>query len=173
MSINISLPGEGGSSAELSYAYGSGPFLLSYQTLEENNWDYSWESQMNISGSISTSFGGDQAMEMTFEESPWVTTWSTTEEGDASFELVSVPAGDFDGALRLRQQADITMNLGMQGSPFSTEFTSLAHQRFVPEVGLVKTESLESGMSMDGMDFPTGFDQKSATVLVEFNGLSP
>lgn len=171
----MGIPGGAVGAADLSYEHSEGLYLPSVETLEGENWDYEWNSEMAISGTITSSFG-DRSTEMVFADSPWLMDWETGAEGHETFEPVSVPAGEFEEALVLTQEADITMNMALPESSQNVvvQFTSLTHQWYVPELGLVRTETLDSNMGMEGMDLPTDFDDTGATqMLLEYERVEP
>ncbi len=149
-----SLPGGAAGTVDLAYTHGGGEFLPSLETFEQNNWDHQWETEILLSGSVTSSPVEGQTFELNFEESPWMMTWSTAGAGEAAFERLSVPAGTFNEALKIRQETSMTVNMSMEGVDLSPSFTSTAHQWYSRGVGLLGTETLTTALNMSGMEFP-------------------
>ena len=170
--LELSLVGGGGGTVNINYDHSSGVFLPSTETLESNNWDHQWETEITISGDMTSEPIEGQTFEMVFEESPWIMNWTTDGEGDQAFESQRVAAGTFDRALKLNQQADMAFNMQLEGmGDLGAQFTSEANMWFVEGVGLIKTQSLTSSMSLNEMDMPLteGLDLTSTMELKEFN----
>lgn len=168
-SLNLALPGGGGGAADLAYEHASGVFLPSMQTLEGNNWDHSWQTDIVVSGQISSTPIEGQTFEITLEETLWTMAWSTVGAGPSAFESVQVQAGTFDQALPVTQEADMTFNMSFEGSSIEAQFTSTATQWFSPGVGLVKTRTEESAMNLSVFEMPdSAEDTTSILELAEF-----
>lgn len=172
MNMELSMTGGGSSSVGINYESQSGVFLPSVETLQNNDWDYEWDTSLLISGELESRPIEGQTMSMTFEESPWLMSWNTLGAGDQAFEPVEVAAGRFERALKLEQEAVMSFNMQMEGMGLiEANFENTANQWFVEGVGLVKTQSINSSMVLNEMNMPfSGAAGANSTMeLVEFH----
>lgn len=172
MNMELSMTGGGSSSVGINYESQSGEFLPSVETLQNNDWDYEWDTSLLISGELESRPIEGQTMSMTFEESPWLMSWNTLGAGDQAFEPVEVAAGRFERALKLEQEAVMSFNMQMEGMGLiEANFENTANQWFVEGVGLVKTQSINSSMVLNEMNMPfSGAAGANSTMeLVEFH----
>lgn len=169
--MQLSLSGGGGGSVDINYDNQTGEYLPSIETLEANNWDHEWVTELLVSGSmVSEAFPG-QSLDITFEQSPWLMNWNTTGAGDEAFEAIEVAAGSFDRALKVEQEADFNFEMTLEGmGGLAVNFTTDSDQWFVEGVGLVRTRSNSATFDMDNFDIPlpSDFDATSTMELKEF-----
>ncbi len=168
VSLDLALGGGEFGSADLRYERGSGLFLPSAQTLEDNNWDYGWETVLLLSGEIRTVIDDTQEFLAVMQESPFFFDWSTAGSGEAAFETIEVLAGEFE-ALKLDLETNIIFNIDMAGSTFAAEFITDENQWYAPGVGLLQTSNNTATMELSGMSLPmedTGSD--ISLMLIEF-----
>jgi hypothetical protein len=168
VSLDLAFGGGEFGSADLGYAHASGVFLPSTETLEANNWDYEWQTELLLSGEIRTVINNTQEFVAAMDESPLSFNWSTAGSGDTAFETIEVLAGEFE-ALRLDLDSEFQFNIDMAGSSFSANFTTDESQWYAPGVGLLQTVSDSAQMELSGMTLP--FEDEAGDVslmLVEF-----
>ena len=171
LNMELSMSGGGTGSVGINYENQSGMFLPSVDTFKANNWDHQWDTTILISGNLETQPIEGQTLNMTFEESPWLMSWSTTGAGDQAFEPVEVAAGRFERALKLEQEAVMSFDMQLEGMGLiEANFDSTANQWFVEGVGLIKTQTLSSGIVLNDMELPTSgvSDFTSTMELKEF-----
>jgi len=148
----------------IQYTYVSGQYLPSAAQLESGDWDDTWQTVITSSGTITTGYEG-QSMTITMEESPMTMNWEILER-DVS---VTVPAGSFDNAIRIRQELIYELNslsIDTIDLPMDISTTMIYETDywFVPEVGMVKTEIQSGNIDLLGSNFP--IDMTSTTQLV-------
>lgn len=159
--LTISNIAIGDSEGAIEYTHVSGKYLPSLQELEAGNWQNTWQTVVNASGTILADYEG-QGMTIVLEESPITMDWQILEK-DVS---VSVPAGDFNNAVRVNQKmkleiyslsisADMPMNI-------STTMTFDSDYWFVPYLGLVKTQVNSASVDLFGSNFPVEMTGGSA-----------
>jgi len=139
---------------EIEYEYVSGKYLPSYEEIEAGNWENSWQTVVNSSGSITAEYDGE-SVAIVLEDSPLTMNWQILEK-DVS---VSVPAGSFDNAVKINQELIYSINsLTIESSELpmdiSTEMTFDSDYWFVPNIGLVKTQVNSTSMELFGSAFP-------------------
>jgi hypothetical protein len=153
----------------IEYTYVSGKYLPSLQELEAGNWQNTWQTVVNSSGTITTDYEGEN-MTIVLEESPITMDWQILEK-DVS---VSVPAGTFDNAVRINQQMvyeikSMKISSGDMPLEISTTMTFDSDYWFVPNLGLVKTQVNSANMDLFGSNFPVemtgGSVLKSSSLL--------
>lgn len=154
----------------IEYSYVSGKYLPSLQELEAGNWQNSWQTVVNSSGTITANYEGE-SMTIVLEESPITMNWQILEK-DVS---VSVPAGSFNNAVRVNQEMVYeikSMKISSGDMPFeiSTTMTFDSDYWFVPNLGLVKTQVNSANMDLFGSNFPV--EMTGGSVLISSNLLN-
>lgn len=171
-SMEIADIGQTSGEADLSYEHTAGVFLPSVATLEANNWDHQWSTEIAIMGSIvARPFDDGTSFEMTWDESPWIMDWTTAGTGDQAFESVQVAAGTYERALRLEQHATVGFDMQLEGmGALAANFTSEALQWHVEGVGMVKNQAVTSSIALDDTELPMtdDLDLTSTLELKEF-----
>lgn len=168
LTLDLVLGGGEFSSADFRYGRGSGIFLPSIETLEANNWDYDWQTELLLSGEIRIVIDDTQEFVATMTESPFVFNWSTAGSGEDAFETIDVLAGEFE-ALKFDLTSEMIFNIDMAGSNFSAAFSTDESQWYAPGVGLLHTVSYSASMDLSGMSVP--FDDETGDVslmLIDF-----
>lgn len=173
MNFSTSSTDDGG--LDLSYEHVSGEYLPSAATLEANQWQHEWLSELLISGQVSfPGMTGSDGPQVEISESPWTLRMRTTGSPDAPFEAVSVPAGDFDRALRVEQTVTGELTLAMEGAEFTSQVEMLSYHWYVPGVGLVKTETTSTDLGAGGASFPLPLqNQATELVLLKYGKAQP
>lgn len=151
----------------IEYSYVSGKYLPSLEELVAGNWQNSWQTVVNSSGTITADYEGE-SMTIVLEDSPITMDWQVLEK-DVS---VSVPAGDFSNAVRVNQKLkyeinSLTVASGDMPINISTTMTFDSDYWFVPNLGLVQTQVNAADIELFGSSFPV--DMTGATRLVSSN----
>jgi len=151
----------------ITYTYVSGKYLPSQKELEAGNWENSWQTVVNSSGTITAAYEGE-TMTIILENSPITMNWQI-QERDTS---VTVPAGSFDNAVRISQELiyeinSLTVNISGTPMEISTKMTFDSDYWFVPNLGLVKTEIRSANLELFGSQFPV--DMTGGSVLKSSN----
>lgn len=168
LSLDLALGGGDFGSADLEYSRGSGVFLPSIETLEENNWDYEWQTELLLSGEMRTVIDETQAFLATMNESTFLLNWSTAGSGRDSFETIEVLAGKFE-ALRLNINSDMSFDIDMGGTSITAEIATEESQWYAPGIGLLQTTTYSGEMTFSGMSLPAGSEEGDITLtLIEF-----
>ncbi len=168
VSLDLAFGGGEFGTADLEYARGSGFFLPSVETLEANNWDYNWQTELLLSGEIRTVIDDTQEFVASMQESPLVFDWSTAGIGDDAFETIDVIAGEFE-ALKLDLTSEMAFNIDMAGSSFTAEFTTAESQWYAPGVGLLQTVTKSAQIDLSGMSLPVAEGEGDVSLmLIEF-----
>ena len=156
--------GGGVGSADIEYAHASGVFLPSPNTLEENDWEYDWETQILLSGDVESTQGG-QTFNMSLDESPWNLSWQAIGQ-----EKITTDMGEFPESVKVMRDSEMAMNVSFEGQQFSSTLTTVESQWYSPQVGMIKSQTEETSFDMQGMSFPMPQEQtKTTTVLIAFN----
>jgi hypothetical protein len=167
--LTISNIAIGDSEGAIEYTHVSGKYLPSLQELEAGNWQNTWQTVVNASGAILADYEG-QGMTIVLEESPITMDWQILEK-DVS---VSVPAGDFNNAVRVNQKMKLEINsLSISADmpvDISTTMTFDSDYWFVPYLGLVKTQVNSASVDLFGSNFPV--EMTGGSVLKSSNLLN-
>ncbi len=155
---------------EIEYEFVSGKYLPSYQEIEAGNWENTWQTVVNSSGTITADYEGE-SVAIVLEESPMIMNWQILEK-DVS---VTVPAGSFDNAVKINQELIYEINsLTLESSDIpveiSTKMTFDTDYWFVPNIGLVKTQINSTSMDLFGSEFPV--EMTGGSVLKSSNLLN-
>ena len=151
----------------IDYEYVSGKYLPSFKELEDGNWENTWQTVVNSSGTITADFEG-QTTGIVLDDSPLTMNWQILEK-DVS---VTVPAGTFDNAVRINQELIYEINsLTIEGGDMPMEISTTmifdSDYWFVPNLGLVKTEINSTNVQLFGSSFPV--DMTGVSMLKSSN----
>ena len=154
---------------EIEYTHVSGKYMPSLQELEAGNWQNTWQTVINASGTISAD-SESQGMTIVLEDSPITMDWQILEK-DVS---VSVPAGEFSNAVRVNQKMKFEISSFSLSSDMpvniSTTMTFDSDYWFVPNLGLVKTQVNSANVDLFGSNFPV--EMTGGSVLKSSNLLN-
>ncbi len=148
----------------------SGVFAPAYQTFADQNWDLTWEGVYLASGNLSATEDGE-TVSGTLENSPITMTWKTAGGGEALFDAVTVPAGEFPKAIKISRDLtlDFTLSITSEGQTNTVSAVLVLKNTlwFEPNLGLVKQQVERATLRISGIPYPLTID--STLELVEFH----
>lgn len=150
---------------EIELEHIEGVYSPSHAVLEENEWEYEWETDYVASG-VLTAVADGESFSATLSDSPVHMEWET--EGEQ--ETVEVEAGTFEDALVVERKTefDAALTLESDGETLSLEGTVILETKmwFMPFEGLVKQEVTRTQLKLGMATFPVESDGNIE--LVEF-----
>ncbi len=159
----------GNASGTLQIQHQDGIFAPAYATLTANNWDLSWRGEYLASGEFSATIEGDTATG-TLNNSPLTMEWQTPGAGESIFDNVSILAGDYPRAIRLRRDLtfDFTAELQQGGDKVSLAAVLKVENDlwFEPNLGLLRQEFRNATIQVFGVNFP--IETPGSVELIEF-----
>jgi hypothetical protein len=154
---------------EITVEHQDGVFVPNYATLSSQNWDAAWNGTYLASGQITANIDGEPAS-ATLENSPLEIEWHTLGAGETIFDGISVEAGSFPQAIKLKRTVnfDIAIEFTSEGetTSLSTVLTLDNNLWFEPNVGLLKQEVENASIKLYGVSFP--IEMEGTLELVEF-----
>jgi hypothetical protein len=135
---------------DIQVDYVSGVFAPRSEELEASNWHMTWEGEYAVSGAITLTTDGVPAT-VTLNNSPMTLTWQ-----NAGQETLTVTAGTFEGAYKVRGMIRVAALINYAGLTGNGTLTFEITQWFTPYVGLLKTETVSAKLTIFGITFPLG-----------------
>ncbi len=151
--------------SDFTLEYVSGVFAPPEAAFTSGDWSYQWEAEYIANGAISVQDEGE-ALDILLQDSPVHLTWQTAGAGDAAFEVVTVPAGTFDRALKTQRVVTMEVALSADGLLISGTLTLNTTQWYEPFVGLLKSQIDTAEITYMGISFP--LEVNGTVELVEF-----
>jgi hypothetical protein len=135
---------------DIQVDYVSGVFAPRSEELEASNWNMTWEGEYVVSGVITLTADG-VPVTITLNNSPMTLTWQ-----NAGQETLTVPAGTFEDAYKVRGTIRVAASINYAGLTGIGTLTFEIAQWFTPYVGLLKTETVSAKLTIFGITFPLG-----------------
>ena len=85
--------------------------------------------------------------------------------GEVGQETVTVPAGTFEDAYKIRRTTQAITSISFEGNTGEGTLTYVTDHWFAPYVGMLKTELISGALTVSGFTFP--FDLSGTVVLTE------
>jgi hypothetical protein len=151
----------------LQMEYQSGLFFPAEAVFTQAQWDYSWKTALNATGSFQVRDPeSGEVFSATLEKSPVTLEWRTAGAGNKAREAVSVPAGNFPQAVKvlLTATVDALAQLDSSDGRLSLPGKIIMHATlwFEPRIGLLKEEVNTLDVEYRGFTIP----QDATSVLV-------
>jgi len=138
---------------DINTGYISGIFSPSTQELSTSNWVMAWEGDYITQGNLEVQYEEEQ-MTVIIKDSPLHLNWNSGENGAPVYETVSVAAGTFENALKVRREMEIDVALETTLGNFHGTLRIHSNHWFLPYTGLLKAEIDSSDLIYMGMTFP-------------------
>ncbi len=156
-------------SGSLQVQHQDGVFAPAYAALTANNWDMTWRGEYLAAGEFSATIEGDTATG-TLNNSPLTMEWQPPGAGEVIFDSVSVPAGDYPRAIRLRRDLTFDFTAELQEGGEKVSLAAVLNLQndlwFEPNLGLLHQEFHNATIQVFGVSFP--IETPGSVELVEF-----
>jgi hypothetical protein len=163
MTLNMLLSGylEG----QFDTEYVSGVFAPDYEELAGSNWALAWDGEYVAQGVLHAQEEGEQ-ITITMNDSPLRLHWVSGVNGTPVYETVTVAAGTFENALKVRREMEIEASLVTSLGNFRGTLRVITSHWFLPYTGLLKARVESGDLVYMGMTFPITLSGE--VELVEF-----
>ena len=144
--------------------YVSGVYAPSFETLQQNNWQYSWKTNYVTEGRYLLSYPEFGLSLYILEDTSMVLASEISNER----EPVTVAAGTFPQAIKITQTFSLPVNWILGASSSSPTLSVTSTQWYQPYVGLLKASIVVAEVEFtQDQKYPTGGDR--SIELVEFH----
>ncbi|MBI9048848.1 MAG: hypothetical protein JEZ00_05500 [Anaerolineaceae bacterium] len=135
----------------------SGLFMPNEAAFTNSNWATDWSGEYTAKGEIFVSYEDDD-LKILLDDSPVRLHWAVPEEGQTTYETITVKAGTFNDVIRMHRtvEVDATVNMASDGNTLLVNGTIILEQTlwYKAQVGLIKQQINEANIKVFGIEYP-------------------